>query len=95
MIIEHALLNIKHEKSQEFEAAFDEARKIIASRNGYISHELLKAKDTPDQYLLLVKWETLEDHTIGFRGSNEYQDWKVLLHHFYEPFPEIIYYEPI
>jgi heme-degrading monooxygenase HmoA len=41
---------------------------------------------------LLVWWNRLEDHTVGFRGSPEYQEWKRLLHHFYDPFPEVEHY---
>jgi hypothetical protein len=46
-------------------------------------------------YLLLVRWETLKSHTIGFRSSAEYQEWKKLLHHFYEPFPTVEHFEEI
>ncbi|SJN16176.1 Antibiotic biosynthesis monooxygenase [Sphingobacterium sp. JB170] len=45
-----------------------------------------------DKYLLEVRWESLEDHTIGFRGSEDYQQWKQLLHHFYAPFPIVEHY---
>ena len=45
-----------------------------------------------DKYILLVNWETIEDHEIGFRKSDEYQEWKALLHHFYEPFPTVEHY---
>jgi heme-degrading monooxygenase HmoA len=41
-----------------------------------------------------VRWETLEDHTEGFRGSAEYQRWRALLHHFYDPFPVVEHYVP-
>ena len=41
------------------------------------------------KYVLLVKWKSLEAHTIGFRKSPQYQDWKKLLHHFYDPFPDV------
>jgi heme-degrading monooxygenase HmoA len=46
-----------------------------------------------DRYLLLVEWDRLEDHTDGFRWSAEYQRWKELLHHFYDPFPTVEHYE--
>ena len=42
--------------------------------------------------MLLVQWDRLEDHTEGFRGSEQYQDWRALLHHFYEPFPTVEHY---
>lgn len=93
MILEHAILQIKPNQESEFEIAFNKAQSIIASMPGYISHEILKCLEKPNQYLLLVKWEKLEDHTIGFRQSNEYQTWKALLHHFYDPFPEVLHFK--
>ena len=93
MILEIAILNIKPGLSAQFEAAFAEAQAIIAAQSGYLSHELQKCLEAEDRYLLLVKWETLEDHTEGFRGSAEYETWRQLLHHFYDPFPVVEHYE--
>lgn len=89
MILEAAFLQVKAGQAEAFEAAFREASPIIASMKGYIRHELQKCIEVEYKYLLLVQWETLEDHTVGFRGSAEYQNWKALLHHFYEPFPTV------
>jgi heme-degrading monooxygenase HmoA len=93
MILEMAPLNVIPGREVEFEAAFREAAPLIASMKGYISHELWRCLETNGRYVLLVKWETVEDHTIGFRGSPEYQQWKRLLHHFYDPFPTVEHYE--
>ena len=76
-------------RETEFEAAFGEARKIIESMPGFISLRVSRSLEVPSEYLLLVEWNTLEDHTIGFRQSAEYQQWRNLLHHFYEPFPVV------
>lgn len=92
MVLEVAILNIKSGQTQDFEAAFSKAQKIISSMNGYISHQLRKCLENDHQYILLVEWQTLEDHTVGFRGSPEYQQWKALLHHFYQPFPTVEHY---
>lgn len=92
MVLEVAILNIKRGQTQDFEAAFSEAQKIISSMSGYISHQLRKCFENDHQYILLVEWEKLEDHTVGFRGSQEYQQWKALLHHFYDPFPTVEHY---
>lgn len=89
MILEVANLDVKPGLESEFEQAFAEAQGIIASMQGYISHELRRCLEREGRYLLLVKWETLEDHTEGFRGSEEYQQWRALLHHFYDPFPTV------
>ncbi len=93
MILEVAVLNIVPGKRLDFENSFKQAQRIISSMKGYISHELQKCVENDHQYILLVKWETLEDHTVGFRNSDEYQEWKTLLHHFYDPFPTVEHYQ--
>jgi len=82
-------------KNQEFEQAFELAAPIIASMSGYIRHELQCCIENSNKYVLLVLWETLEDHTLGFRKSLEYQRWKDLLHKFYDPFPTVLHYQKI
>ncbi|CAN5504451.1 antibiotic biosynthesis monooxygenase [soil metagenome] len=95
MILEVAILNVRPGQEAAFEAAFAQASSIIASMRGYIGHELQHCLEVNHRYLLLVQWQTLEDHTIGFRTSPEYQEWKRLLHHFYDPFPTVEHYERI
>lgn len=95
MILEVAILNIIDGRQLDFENAFKQAQTIISSMQGYISHELQKCMETDNRYILLVKWETLEAHTVGFRSSSEYQEWKALLHHFYNPFPIVEHYRII
>lgn len=95
MILEAAYLTVKSGETTNFENAFKQASSIIASMSGYIHHELQRCIEDSDKYLLLVQWETLEDHTEGFRGSDEYQEWKALLHHFYDPFPTVEHFEQV
>ena len=95
MILEVAILEIKPGLAEKFEAAFKVASPLIASTSGYIAHELQRCLETPNRYILLVRWQQLEDHTIGFRESPQYQEWKSLLHHFYDPFPTVEHYESI
>lgn len=95
MILEQAVLDVLPDRTDAFEAAFREASSIIASMPGYVSHELHRCLERPARYLLLVRWQRLEDHTEGFRGSPEYARWKALLHHFYDPFPEVEHYAEI
>lgn len=95
MITEIALLKIRRGQSSEFEEAFIKAQPIIESMNGYIQHELQQCLEENDKYLLLVRWKTVEDHTIGFRQSEGYKEWKKLLHHFYDPFPVVEHYKRI
>ena len=62
---------------------------------GFESLQLLRCLERPNRYLLLVEWARLEDHTLGFRGSSEYEEWKRLLHHFYDPFPTVEHFAPV
>lgn len=95
MILEAVMLNVKVGYEQDFETAFQKASSIISSMNGCLSHELHKCLEVKGKYLLLVRWKNLEDHTIGFRESLDYQKWKRLLHHFYDPFPIVEHFEPV
>jgi len=93
MILEIARLDVIPGREAEFEKAFTQASEIIASMSGYRGHQLQHCLETPSRYTLLVWWEKLEDHTVGFRGSVQYQRWRALLHHFYDPFPTVEHYE--
>lgn len=94
-ILEVALLDVIAGEEMAFEQAFDKAQNIIATMPGYLGHELQRCIETPNRYILLVRWESLHAHTVGFRESAEYQDWKALLHHFYNPFPVVEHYRPV
>lgn len=92
MILEVAVLDIGKGTCEDFETAFQKASPIIASMPGYSSHELRRCLEKPNRYILLVHWQTVESHTVGFRQSREYQRWRALLHHFYDPFPVVEHY---
>ena len=93
MILEVAILNIKERFSGAFEGNFRKAESIISSMKGHVSRQLKKCIEVEDKYILLLNWETLDDHEVGFRQSDEYQEWRSLLHHYYEPFPIVEHYK--
>ena len=95
MILEVAVLDVKIGQSKAFEADFKQADAIISSMDGYISHQLQRCIEVDSRYILLVQWQTLEDHTKGFRESDAYQQWKALLHHYYDPFPVVEHYQSV
>lgn len=92
MILEVAILNVKPGQETAFELAMQEARPLIEATPGFININVRKCLEVPNRYLLLVSWETLEDHTVGFRQSDRYGKWRHLLHHFYDPFPTVEHY---
>lgn len=91
-VLEVAILDVQDSKTTEFELAFKQAETILRSMRGYLSHQLKQCLEQPNRYLLLVDWQSLEDHTEGFRGSAQYQQWRDLLHHFYQPMPIVEHY---
>jgi heme-degrading monooxygenase HmoA len=95
MILEHAILPVRSGSEVEFEAAFERARSLISGQPGFESLSLSRSKESPSQYLLLVKWGSMEDHTEGFRKSPEYETWRTLLHHFYDPFPVVEHFTEV
>ena len=95
-ILEHALLDVKPGQEAAFEAAMRNAIPLISAADGFLSLEVRPCVEDQGRYLLLVRWRSLEDHTQGFRGSPRYQEWKRLLHGFYDPFPIVRHFaEPI
>lgn len=94
-ILEVARLDVRPGQEADFQAAFARARSSISAVPGFIDLELRRCVETPNRYLLLVHWQTIEDHTIGFRQGEHYPRWKELLHHFYDPFPVVEHYETV
>jgi heme-degrading monooxygenase HmoA len=95
VILEHAVLSVVAGRERAFEAAFAEAKAIIASMAGFVDLTLSRSVETPNEYLLLVHWQRLEDHDPGFRASPEYRRWRELLHGFYEPFPVVEHFREV
>jgi heme-degrading monooxygenase HmoA len=92
MVLEVAILNVRPGQEAQFESAMRQARPLIEATPGFIRMDLRRCIEAPNRYLLQVAWYALEDHTIGFRQSEPYQQWRALLHHFYDPFPTVEHY---
>ena len=95
MILEHAVLDVVPDQEPAFEDAFARAKQIISSMPGFRSLRLCRGVEQSNRYLLLAEWDSLEDHIEGFRGSPEYERWRAMLHHFYDPFPTVEHYESV
>lgn len=92
MILEIAHLHVRRGECNGFEAAFAQATPVIVSMAGYVSHQIQRCVEDDHHYVLLVNWQTLESHTVGFRQSPQYQQWRALLHHFYDPMPTVLHF---
>jgi heme-degrading monooxygenase HmoA len=92
VITEHALLEVVPGQEPEFVEAMEQATAIIAASPGFISLRVERCVERPSGFLLLVEWDT---HTEGFRNSEAYQEWRALLHHFYDPAPVVEHFETV
>lgn len=95
MTLEVAIIDIQQGCKAQFESAFLKAEKILASAGGYLSHDLQNSVEHPNRYVLLVNWRSLEDHTTGFRESEQFLQWRALLGGFFESAPAVEHYEAI
>jgi heme-degrading monooxygenase HmoA len=92
MVLEHALIDIRPGTAQAFEAALSEARQVIAASPGFRSLRLQRGVETENRYLLLVEWETLDDHVVGFRGSDAFTAWRALIGPYFASPPEVVHF---
>ncbi len=89
MILEIAQIDVKPGSEAAFEAAVTQAVPLFKASEGCISMELQRSHEKPQRYRLMVQWRTLEDHTVKFRGSDAFTQWRALVGpHFASP-PEV------
>ncbi|MGI4983425.1 MAG: antibiotic biosynthesis monooxygenase family protein [Janthinobacterium lividum] len=95
MILELATFHIRPGQQAGFETAFTFAARILASMEGYIDHELQRCIEADSRYRLFVHWERVEDHTVGFRQSSRFLEWRALLQTFFAMTPDAEHYRLI
>jgi heme-degrading monooxygenase HmoA len=93
MVTEHAVLQVRSGREIEFETAMQQAKPLIAASPGFVDIKVMKSAQGNSVYLLLVRWNSIADHQDGFRKSDRYQQWRALLHPFYDPMPQVGYFE--
>jgi heme-degrading monooxygenase HmoA len=89
MILEIAQIDVKPGLETEFEAGVVRAAPLFQRAKGCHGLELQRSVEKPSRYRLFVRWETLEDHTVAFRGSQDFQEWRRLVGHCFERPPEV------
>jgi heme-degrading monooxygenase HmoA len=89
MITEIAQIEIKPGSEKDFEAAVEKARAAFGRAKGFHGFELHRSIEKPQRYRLMVKWETLENHTVDFRGSENFAEWRGLVGQYFAAPPEV------
>lgn len=89
MIIESAQISVHPGSESDFEAAYARAAVHLEASAGYLGHTLRRSIEAPNRYLLTVEWRSLEDHTVGFRGSPGFVSWRALIGPFFAAPPVV------
>jgi heme-degrading monooxygenase HmoA len=92
VILERVIFAVKPGTEQDFEAAMQEAQKVIAQADGLRSFRLQRGIEQPSTYLLLIEWDTLEHHMQGFRESELFVRWRELIGPYFASAPEMEHY---
>ena len=95
MIVELAQLTIVAGREAEFESVFRTAISAPAASHGYLAHELRRSIESPNRYMLRIEWATLEDHTVGFRGSPAFTQWRAQVGPFFATLPVVEHFSPV
>jgi heme-degrading monooxygenase HmoA len=93
MILEQAIIQITPGSEQDFEAALEQAKEVIAQSSGFRSLKLLRGIEQPSTYLLLNEWDTLDDHMQGFRESELFVRWRELIGPYFASPPAVEHFE--
>lgn len=93
MILEIVQFKIKEEAEQEFLENVAEGIALFGRAKGCEGVELLQSGEAPGEYRLLVRWQTLENHIVDFRSSDDFAKWRTLTAHCYAESPIVVNWE--
>ncbi|MHB9864264.1 antibiotic biosynthesis monooxygenase family protein [Streptomyces sp. YIM S03343] len=95
MVVEHAELTVEEGRETEFQEVFGKAREVLAEAAGFRWAELLRCAERPRVFLLLVGWDSVEAHTVGFRESERFGRWRALVGPYFAVPPSVEHYHEL
>ena len=95
MITEIAQIDVKPGMEAEFESGVKKATPIFQRAKGCHGMELMRSDEKPNRYRLFIKWQTVENHTVDFRGSADFQEWRKLVGHCFAALPDVEHVEEV
>ncbi|MGN6703024.1 MAG: antibiotic biosynthesis monooxygenase family protein [Burkholderiaceae bacterium] len=96
MILELADIRIQPGRQQEFDEAIRRGvEQVIAKEKGFRGYRVHKGIESPERYLLAITWETLENHTVDFRNSPAFQEWRAIVGPYFAAPPAVEHFSPV
>jgi heme-degrading monooxygenase HmoA len=93
MILERAIFAVQPGSEQDFEAAMEQAKEVVGQARGFRSFRLQRGIEQSSTYLLLIEWDSVEDHMQGFRESELFARWRELIGPYFAAAPEVEHYQ--
>jgi heme-degrading monooxygenase HmoA len=93
VILERAIFEVQPGSEQDFEAAMEQAKEIVGQAGGFRSFRLQRGIERASTYLLLIEWDSVEDHMQGFRESELFVRWRELIGPYFAAAPEVEHYQ--
>ena len=94
MILELADIRITPGGNADFDAAIERGvETIISKAKGFLGYQVQRGIESPDRYVLLIRWETLEHHTVDFRESVAFAQWRAIVGPFFAGPPQVEHFE--
>lgn len=93
MVLEIATIDIKPGTNADFERHLELAQSVISRSPGYLGHQFQHCMEQSNRYVLLIRWETLEAHTVGFRTSDLFTEWRGLIGPYFESPPAVQHFQ--
>ena len=95
MILEAATIEVVPGRELEFLAALEQAKLVLAQAAGFRGIQVHRGIERPSAFLLAITWETLEDHTVGFRGGELFAQWRAIIGPFFAEPPDVEHWTPL
>lgn len=89
MVLEIADFDIRPGAEEQFAAAYRQARELLTATPGFVSARMTRGIESPSRFVLLVEWQSVEAHTVGFRGSDRYPRWRELIGPYFAADPKV------
>ena len=96
MILELADIRITPGRNADFDAAIERGvETVIAKAKGFLGYEVQRGIESPNRYVLMIRWQTLANHTIDFRESPAFAQWRAIVGPFFASAPQVEHFELI
>ncbi len=95
MVTEIADFTVLAESQEQFADAVREGLKYVSDTPGFRTARLTRSAETPTRFVLLIEWDSIEAHTVGFRESENFPRWRAVVGPFFDGAPNVEHFDDV